>query len=74
MTSITLRKILVATAAIAALSVAACGKKAETNNTAAENTMAPAADNAMAPAADNAMAPAAANNTAKYFRGGVRQL
>jgi hypothetical protein len=63
MTSITLRKILVATAAIAALSVAACGKKAETTNT-AENTMAPVADNAMAPVADNAMAPAAANNTA----------
>ena len=66
MTSITLRKILVATAAVAALSVAACGKKAaDTNNTAADNTMAPAADNAMAPAADNAMAPAAANNMAK---------
>ena len=63
MTSTTLRKILVATAAIAALSVAACGKKADTNNTATDNTMAPAADNAMAPAADNTMAPA--NNTAK---------
>jgi len=63
MTSITLRKILVATAAIAALSVAACGKKADTNNTATDNAMAPAADNAMAPAADNTMAPA--NNTAK---------
>jgi predicted outer membrane protein len=63
MTSTTLRKILVATAAIAALSVAACGKKADTNNTATDNAMAPAADNAMAPAADNTMAPA--NNTAK---------
>ena len=61
MTSITLRKILVATAAIAALSVAACGKKAEAPvaNTDA-NAMAPAADNAMAPAADNA-----ASNVAK---------
>lgn len=63
MTSTTLRKILVATAAIAALSVAACGKKADTNNTATDNAVAPAADNAMAPAADNTMAPA--NNTAK---------
>lgn len=63
MTSTTLRKILVATAAIAALSVAACAKKADTNNTATDNAMAPAADNAMAPAADNTMAPA--NNTAK---------
>lgn len=63
MTSTTLRKILVATAAIAALSVAACGKKADTTNTATDNTMAPAADNAMAPAADNTTAPA--NNTAK---------
>ena len=63
MTSTTLRKILVATAAIAALSVAACGKKADTNNTATDNAMAPAADNAMAPAAENTMAPA--NNTAK---------
>ena len=63
MTSTTLRKILDATAAIAALSVAACGKKADTNNTATDNAMAPAADNAMAPAADNTMAPA--NNTAK---------
>ena len=49
--------------AVAALSVAACGKKADTNNTATDNAMAPAADNAMAPAADNTMAPA--NNTAK---------
>ncbi len=62
MTSTTLRKVLVATAAIAALSVAACGKKADTTNTAAtDNTAAATTDNttAMAPA-DNAMA-----NTAK---------
>ena len=55
MTSITLRKVLVATAAIAALSVAACGKKPEANNTTVtENTT---VDNTttMAPAADNAM-------------------
>jgi len=66
MTSITLRKILVATAAIAALSVAACGKKADTTNNTDANAVAPAAENTMAPAADNAMAPAApANNTAK---------
>jgi hypothetical protein len=65
MTSITLRKILVATAAVAALSVTACGKKTEANNTAVDNTVAPVADNTMAPAADNAMAPAPANNTAK---------
>ena len=44
MTSITLRKALVAAAALAALSVAACGSKAPANNTA---EMAPA-DNAMA--------------------------
>ncbi len=66
MTTDLMRKILVAGAAVAALSVAACSKPAEpaADNTAnaaapAENAMAPG--NAMAPA-DNAMAPAA--NTA----------
>lgn len=65
MTTDLMRKILVAGAAVAALSVAACNKPAEpaadntttteTTNTTTETT------NAMAPA-DNAMAPAA--NTA----------
>lgn len=54
MTSITLRKVLIATAALAALSVAACNK-APANNTATDaNAMTPAADaNTMAPSADN---------------------
>jgi hypothetical protein len=63
MTTDLLRKVLVAGAAVAALSVAACQKPAPAAD--ASNTAAPAADaapaNAMAPA-DNAMAPAA--NTA----------
>jgi hypothetical protein len=59
MTNDLLRKVLVAGAAVAALSVAACQKPAPAADTA--NTAAPAADaNAMAPAA-NAMAPADAN-------------
>lgn len=78
MTSTTLRKVLVATAAIAALSVAACGKKAADNNTAnatdnnaaAANTTTNTTDNAMAANATannttNATAPAANNTTEK---------
>jgi len=61
MTTDLLRKVLVAGAAVAALSVAACSKPAPpADNSAAA---APADANAMAPtnsaAADNAMAPAA---------------
>ena len=59
-----MRKVLVAGAAVAALSLAACNKPAPvdasnttTTTTETTNTMAPA-ENAMAPA-DNAMAPAA---------------
>ena len=62
MTSTFLRSMLVAGAAVAALSVAACNKPAAPDNAAnnaADSAPAVAADNnAMAPAA-NAMAPAA---------------
>lgn len=66
MTSKIIRTAFVAGLAVAALSVAACSKKAEDANTAAPaaDANAPAATNAMAPAADanaaatNAMAPA----------------
>jgi hypothetical protein len=60
MTSETLRKVLVATAAIAALSVAACQKKEETP--AADTAAADAAS--AAPADASAMAPAAAEASA----------
>lgn len=54
MTSITLRKVLIATAVLASISVAACTKPAANNTATDANAMAPAADaNAMAPAADN---------------------
>ena len=63
MTSDLMRKVLVAGAAVAALSVAACTKPAApvdaSNTTINETTSTTApAENAMAPA-DNAMAPAA---------------
>jgi len=52
-----IRKLLVATFGVAALSVATCTPAAE-EKTDTVAAMAPAADGAMAPAADGAMAPA----------------
>ena len=67
MTSELLRKVLVAGAAVAALSIAACAKPAETpapEATAAAEAAAPAAAEAAAPAAAEAAAPAAADAAA----------